>query len=52
MISSFKNVLKGLALDYFLFSGFVVSVCIAYLLRFVTIDLLFISKFLVFEVES
>ena len=52
MIYSFKNVLKGFALDFLFFWGLAVGVYIACPLRYATIDLLFISKILIFEAES
>ena len=49
IICSFKNVPKGFALEIFIFWGLVVGIYIAFPLRFAAIDLLFISKVLIFE---
>ena len=58
MIWSFKNVLKGVTLDFSLFTlDFTLDfedlllVYVAYPLRFPEIDLFFISKIVVFEIE-
>ena len=48
MICSFKNVLKDLVLDFFCFEGLLL-VYIAYPLRFTVIDLVFISKMLLYN---
>ena len=49
---SFENILKVLAYDYFLFLELAVSAYVYCPLRCATTGLLFISKILIFEVES
>ena len=52
MICSFKDVLKNVALDFVLLVFSLLLVYVACLWRFATIDLVFVSKILVFKIES